>query len=64
MAKFSNEKIRECANWVRENGLMEYGGAKVKDFCTAFRIDSRTYYRWMNNAVFADAIKKQKMNLK
>ena len=64
MAKFNNEKIQECAEWVRENGLMEYGGAKLKDFCTRFCIDVKTYYRWMENANFANAIKKAKNDFK
>ena len=60
MAKFSSELIHECANWVRENGLMEYGGAKLKDFCAYFGIDNKTYYKWMTKSEFSDAIKKAK----
>ena len=60
MAKFNEQIIKECKLWVSENGLMEYGGAKLKDFCSHFNIDSQTYYRWLENADFADAIKKGK----
>lgn len=60
MAKLNENKIQECADWVRENGLMEYGGARLKDFCTHLTIDAKTYYRWMNNTDFANAIKKAK----
>lgn len=60
MSKFNKEFIEECANWVRENGLMEYGGAKLKDFCAYFGIDNKTYYKWMTKSEFSDAIKKAK----
>lgn len=64
MAKFSNERIKECADWVRENGLMEYGGAKLKEFCTHFHIDNKTYYGWMKKSKFSEAIKKAKEDFK
>jgi len=60
MAKFNKEMIENCAAWVRENGLMEYGGATLKEFCGSFCINSMTYYRWMEKADFADAIKNAK----
>lgn len=58
--KYSKEKIRECVNWVIENGLMDYGGAKLSEFCRAMDIDNKTYYGWMRNSDFSDAIKKAK----
>lgn len=64
MAKLNANKIQECVDWVRENGLMDYGGARLKDFCAHFRIDDRTYYRWLKNADFADSIKKAKDDFK
>lgn len=64
MAKYSKEKTEECAGWVRENGLIEYGGARLKDFCAFFRIDTQTYYRWMQNADFAEAIKNAREDFK
>lgn len=60
MSKFNSDMIRRCADWVRENGLMDCGGAKLKDFCADMGIDAQTYYRWCENADFADAIKKAK----
>ena len=62
--KYSKEKTRECVGWVRENGLMDYGGAKLSEFLAWAGIDTRTYYRWMQNADFADAIKKAKDEFK
>lgn len=60
MAKFNEQIIHECEEWVSENGLMEYGGAKLKNFCSNFGISDETYYRWMENVDFVDAIKKGK----
>ena len=64
MAKFSDEMVQQCSDWVRENGLMEYGGAKLKDFCKRFGIDAQTYYNWMENSDFSNAIKKAKDDFK
>ena len=60
MAKYSKEKIKEWADWVRNNGLIDYGGARLRDFCNYAGIDYQTYYRWLENAEFAEAIKKAK----
>ena len=60
MAKYSKEKIKEWADWVRNNGLIDYGGARLRDFCNYVGIDYQTYYRWLENAEFAEAIKKAK----
>lgn len=64
MAKYNKEMVKQCAAWVQENGLIEYGGAKLKDFLTHFAIDQRTYYRWMEETEFAEAIKKAKLDFK
>lgn len=64
MAKYSRELVREMANWIAENGLIEYGGAKLVTFLDVFKIDQRTYYRWLNETEFADEIKKAKEDFK
>lgn len=58
--KYSKEKIRECAEWVREHGLIDYGGATLKDFCAVMDIDDMTYYSWKKRPEFSEAIKKAK----
>lgn len=60
MAKYNKEMLRACADWVRENGLIEYGGATLRDFCKHFAIDDMTYYGWMKRSEFSEAIKKAK----
>ena len=56
--KYSPNKIRECAEWVRQNGLMEYGGATVKDYCDAMGIHPDTHYEWLQKTDYSDAIKR------
>ena len=60
MAKYCKEKTEECASWVRENGLIEHGGATLMSFCEAMGIDNKTYYSWMKKPEFSDSIKKAK----
>ena len=62
--KYSKAKIEECESWIRIHGLMEYGGATLKDFCKAMDIDSETYYGWMKKSEFSDAIKNAKEDFK
>lgn len=62
--KLTTEKIAECAQWVAENGLGEYGGALIKEFCEAQSINIQTYYNWMQNSDFSNAILKAKQAFK
>ena len=56
--------IQACADWVRENGLIDYGGATLTDFCRAMGIDDMSYYNWMKRSEFSEAIKKAKNDFK
>ena len=49
---------------MRENGLMDYGGAKLSEFCYAMDISRDTYYEWLSKPDFSDAIKKAKDDFK
>ena len=62
--KYCRKKIEECADWVKTNGLQEYGGATLKDFCGAMGIDYETYYHWRKKSEFSDAIEKAKDEFK
>lgn len=62
--KYSKEKIQECADWVRLNGLMDYGGATLADFCKAMDIGRDTYYEWMEKPDFSDRIKNAKADFR
>lgn len=54
--KKSKELWARMGAWVEENGLIEDGGAKLKEFCAFFSIDSETHYRWLSIAEYADII--------
>lgn len=60
MAKYTKDMIQACADWVRANGLIDYGGATLTDFCKAMSIDDMSYYNWMKRSEFSEAIKKAK----
>lgn len=62
--KLTPEKIEACAQWVRENGLSEYGGASIEKFCKALDITKQTYYRWCENDTFHTAIRKAQSDFK
>lgn len=64
--KLTTEFITKCYEWICTNGLIDDGGAKFVDFCSAMYIDQRSFYRWLDlkdnplAAEFADAIKRAK----
>ena len=60
MAKYSKDMLQACADWVRKNGLIDFGGATLTDFCKAMGIEDQTYYRWLAKVEFVEAIKKAK----
>ena len=45
MAKYNKDMVQACADWVRKNGLIDFGGATLTDFCKAMGIEDQTYYR-------------------
>lgn len=62
--KYNDEMIRKCALWVEENGLIDDGGASLREFCEAMDIVKSTYYEWMENRTFRTTIKKAKETFK
>ena len=60
MAKYSKDMVQACADWVRKNGLIDFGGATLTDFCKEMGIQDQTYYRWLDKVEFVEAIKKAK----
>lgn len=64
MAKYSKEIVKDMSDWVRENGLIDYGGAKLKDFCASFGISQETYFQWMKKDEYSESIKKAKEDFK
>lgn len=64
MAKYNKEIVKDMCDWVRENGLIDYGGARLGEFCRHFKIDDVTYYNWMRKSEYSEAIKKAKEDFK
>jgi len=62
--KYNPQLVQEIRTWIEENGLIEHGGATFKSLLDAFKVDQRTWYRWMERADFAEAITKAKQVFK
>jgi len=45
--KYTPTIVRMAEEWVREHGLIDYGGGQLQDFCKHLGIDDKTYRRWM-----------------
>lgn len=60
MAKYNQRKTQECEEWVSLHGLMEYGGAMVKEFCAHMGIDYKTYKNWLQRDEFRVAVERGK----
>ena len=44
--KYKNQIIQSAEEWVRKNGLMDYGGGQLKDFIKYLGIDDKTWRKW------------------
>jgi hypothetical protein len=64
MTKFNKTITKECADWVEAHGLIDYGGAMLKDFCKRFSIDYKTFYHWMEKPEFKKAVTEAKETFK
>ena len=65
MAKYSHTKINECEQWVMEHGLMEHGGARLKDYCKAMGIHHKTHQLWLANKLdYREALERAKVYFK
>ena len=60
MSKLNVELVEDVCRWVRENGLIECGGATLVTLCRTFGISDRTFHRWLKRKEFADAIAEAK----
>jgi hypothetical protein len=48
MAKYSIARVQECEAWIAEHGLMDYGGARLQDYCAAMSISDKTHRKWLD----------------
>ena len=54
--KLNDDLVNDITRWVRENGLIECGGATLISLCRHFGISDRTFQRWIKRKDFAGAI--------
>lgn len=64
MTKYCAKKLKECEEWIAENGLMEHGGADLKDFVKAMGINDKTYRHWLAKPDFQEMIERAKEKYK
>jgi len=63
--KYNATLAYKMGEWVAAHGLIEYGGAPLHSFLDTFKIDQRTYYRWLrDNAEFAETLQNAKERYK
>lgn len=53
-----DETPRRVEGWIATHGLIEYGGAKLQEYCTWLGISDQTHYRWMEKVEYVEAIKR------
>ncbi len=45
--KKSASLFKRAEQWIKEHGLIDYGGGQLQDFCAELGINDRTYRRWL-----------------
>lgn len=58
--KCKPELLHEIIEWIKENGLQDYGGATLTSLTDAFKIDRNTFYSWMRKPAFSASIENAK----
>lgn len=56
--KYCKELTQKCCEWVREHGLILYGGARLRDFTDHFHLTRETFRVWMKRPAFREAIRQ------
>lgn len=63
--KYSTKIVHEVEAWVTDHGLMEYGGAKMQDYCMAMGIHDKTHRNWLRQyKEYGEAIERGKAAFK
>ena len=59
--KKSASLFRRAEQWIKEHGLIDYGGGQLQDFCKELGINDKTYRRWLvEEEDFKQAIERAK----
>ncbi|MBR6775432.1 MAG: hypothetical protein IKM23_06960 [Bacteroidales bacterium] len=64
MAKYNTAKLKECEEWICIHGLMDHGGALLKEYCAEMGIDEKTHNNWMRKPEYAEIVKCAKETFK
>lgn len=65
MAKYSTKKCEEVEEWISKHGLIEYGGAKLKDYCEQMGINEKSHRNWKKQyREYSEAIDRGKETFK
>lgn len=63
--KYKSELVKHAEQWISEHGLIEYGGAKLKDYCEQMGIDEKSHRNWKKaHKEYKEAIERAKENFK
>lgn len=65
MAKYSQKMLETCRQWIAEHGLIEYGGAMMKDYCAMLGIHDKSHRNWLRDyPEYAQMIEEAKEQFK
>ena len=62
--KYTGETPGIVAAWVRENGLVDCGGASRKDLCAYLKITLKTLENWLKKPDFFEAVEGAKQDFR
>lgn len=49
MAKYNNQFLAVAEEWITEHGLMQYGGAELRDYLKEMGIHSKSHYNYLRD---------------
>lgn len=63
--KYKASLVEFAEQWISEHGLMDFGGAKAKDFWKAMGCDAKSYYNWLKKyPEFSEAVERGRERFK
>lgn len=62
--KYTDKTVGIVSSWVRENGLVDCGGASRKDLCVFLKISLKTLENWLKKPEFFEAVEEAKQDFR